>query len=129
MILFKIYGKKLTENYEHPLHVSWKKKEILMNSFIDAQFNYCPLIWMLHGLQNNSKIKHLNKWCLRLIHNDKLSSYEKLLKKVYSNSVHYRGIQSLAIKIFQLKHGQSCETVTDTFTWNTAVQFQAKSRF
>ena len=42
-----------------------------MNAFFDAQFNYCPLIWMLHSRQNN-KIKHLQERCLRLIQSDKL---------------------------------------------------------
>ena len=48
--------------------------------------------------------------------NDKLSSYEKLLQKDCSVSVHHRNIQSLAIEILQIKHGQSCEIVTDIFT-------------
>ena len=33
-----------------------------------------------------------------------------------SVSVHQRKNQSLAIEMFQIKHGQSCEAVTDTFT-------------
>ena len=70
---------------------------------------YCPLIWMLHSRQNNNKIKHLHEKCLRLIHNDKLSSYEELLEKNGSVSVHHKNIQSLAIKMLQIKHGESPE--------------------
>ena len=29
-------------------YMSVEKKKILMNSFFNAQFNYCPLVWMLH---------------------------------------------------------------------------------
>ena len=32
-----------------------------------------------------------------------------------SVSVHHRNIQSLAIEMLQIKHGQSAEFVTDTF--------------
>ena len=37
--------------------MSLEKKKLLVNSFFNAQFNYCPLIWMLHSQRNNSKIK------------------------------------------------------------------------
>ena len=31
----------------------------MMNSFFNAQFNYCQLIWMLHIRQNNNIIRNL----------------------------------------------------------------------
>ena len=104
-----------------------QKRKVLMNAFFNAQFNYCPLIWMLHSRQNNNKIKHLHERCLRLIHNDKLSSYEELLEKDGSVSIHHKNIQSLAIEMFQIKHGQSPEIVSDIFTQTTEhYNFQAK---
>ena len=93
-----------------------KERKVLMNAFFNVQFNYCPLIWMLHSRQNNNKIKHLHERCLRLIHNDKLSSYEELLEKDGSVSIHHKNIQSLAIELFQIKHGHSPEIVSDIFT-------------
>ena len=90
-----------------------------MNAFFNAQFNYCPLIWMLHSRQRNNKIKHLHERCLRLIHNDKLPSYEKLLEKDGSVSIHHQNIQNLAIEMFQIKHGRSPETVRDIFGQTT----------
>ena len=45
-------------------YMSLKKKKILMKSFFNVQFNYCPLIWMLHSRSNNYKIKHLHERCL-----------------------------------------------------------------
>ena len=74
---------------------------------------------MLHSRQNNIKIKNLHKRCMRLIHNDKLSSYEELLEKDGSVSVHHKIIQSLAIEMFQIKHGHSPEIVSDIFTQTT----------
>ena len=56
---------------------------------------------------------------LRLIQNDKLSSYEELLEKDVPVSVHHRNIQSLAIETLQIKHGQSREIVTNIFTQAT----------
>ena len=45
-----------------------------------------------------------------------LTFYEELLKKDASVTVHDRNIQSLAIEMLQIKHGQSRESVTDIFT-------------
>ena len=60
---------------------------------------------------------------LRFNQNDKLPSYEELLEKDGSFSVHHRNIQSLAIEMLQIKHGQSHEIV---YTGNTKVEFQKK---
>ena len=71
---------------------------------------------MLHRRQNNKKIKHLHERCLRVIQNDKLPCYEELLEKDGSVFVHHRNIQSLAIVMLRIKHGQCHEIVTDIFT-------------
>ena len=73
-------------------YMSLEQKKILMNSFFNIQFNYCPLIWMLHSRRNNNIVRNLHKRCLRLIYNDKNSSYEELLTKEGSVSIHHRNI-------------------------------------
>ena len=35
--------------------MSFKKKRILMKTFVESQFGYCPLIWMFHSKKINSK--------------------------------------------------------------------------
>ena len=100
-------------------YIYLQKRKCLMNTFFNAQFNYCPLIWMLHSRQYSNKIKHLHETYLRLIHNDKMPSYEELLEKVGLVSVHHKIIQSLAIEMFQIKHGQSLEDVNDIFAQTT----------
>ena len=52
-------------------YMTLEKKKIVMNSFFNAQFYYCPLIWILHSRKSNSKIKLLHERCLRLIYSDK----------------------------------------------------------
>ena len=71
---------------------------------------------MLHSRQNNKKVKHLHERYLRLIRNNKLSFYEKLLEKDGSVSVHHRNIQSLAVEMIQKKHGQPRGIVTDIYS-------------
>ena len=72
---------KLRELARTTPYMSVEKYKILMNSFFNAQFNYCPLAWMLQRRRNNNIIRNLHERCLRLIHNDKNSSCEELLTK------------------------------------------------
>ena len=59
---------------------------------------------MLHSRCNNNKIKHLHERCLRLIYCDKNSSYEELLEKDQSDSIHHRNIQNLTREMYMVKN-------------------------
>ena len=82
-------------------YMSIPKRKLLMNSFFTSQFNYCPLAWMCHSRTMNNKINRLNERCLRIVHSDKTSSYEKLLKKDGSVTIHTRNLQTLATEILK----------------------------
>ena len=89
------------------LYMSLPKKKLLLNSFFNTQFNYCPLVWMLHSRSNNNKIKHLHERCLRIVYQDKQSSYENLLAKDGTVSMHHRNIRALAIEMYTIKNDLS----------------------
>ena len=67
-----------------------------MNAFFDSQFKYCPLIWMCQS-HKNRKTDRLHERCLKIIYNDKQSSFKELLEKGRSVSIHERNAQILAI--------------------------------
>ena len=73
-----------------------------MNVFLTSQFSYCPLVWMWHSHVNNKKINKLHKRCLRIVYNDKQSSFNELLEKDGSVSIHIRNIQILATEMYKL---------------------------
>ena len=54
------------------------KRLILMNSFFNPQFDYCPLVWMFHGGSINNKINRLHERVLRTVYNDLKLSFENL---------------------------------------------------
>ena len=58
-----------------------KEKEVLVNSFIHSNFNYCLLVWMLSHKKSLDKIESLHKRALRFLLNDYVSSFEQLLEK------------------------------------------------
>ena len=95
--------------------INLNKRRILMNSFFRSQFNYCPLIWMCHNRTNNRKINRLHERCLRIIYNDKQSSFIKLLEKDNSVSIHQRNLQFLATEMFKVSNGLSPVLMNDIF--------------
>ena len=75
--------------------------------FIESQFNYCPLIWMLHSQTMNNKINRLHKRSLRIVYYDESSTFEVLLEIDKTFSIHHKNIQSLAIEIYNFVNGLS----------------------
>ena len=104
-------------------YVELTKQHILMNAFIDSQFNYCPLIWMFHSCNLNNKINRLHKRCLKVIYNDKTSGLEQLLQNDNSVSIHHRNIQTLAIEMHKVTNGLSPEIMNEIF------QIREESRY
>ena len=70
----------------------------------------------VHSRSNNNKIKHLHERCLRIVYQDKRSSYENLLVKDGTVSMHYRNIQALAIEMYKIKNDLSTEILSNIFT-------------
>ena len=79
----------------------FKKRRILFKAFIESQFKYCPLVWMFHGRQTNDKINKLHERALRIVYNDTITSFEELLIKDKSFTIHHQNIQSLAIEMYK----------------------------
>ena len=77
--------------------MSLEKRRTLMKAFIESQFNYCPLIWMLHSRTLNNKINRIHERALRTVYSDYNSSFNELLDKDGSFTIHQRNVQSLAI--------------------------------
>ena len=68
--------------------MSLEKRRILMKAFIESQFNYCPLIWMLHSRILICKVNHIHERALRTLYSDYKSSFTELLDKDSSFTIH-----------------------------------------
>ena len=61
-------------------YMSFDKKRILLKTYITSQFNYCPSVYLCHSRSLNNKITTLDDCALRIVHQDKRSDFETLLK-------------------------------------------------
>ena len=94
-----------------------EKRKMIMNAFFNSQFSYCPLIWMFHNRLINNKINRLHERCLRIVHNDNQSTFEELLEKDNTVSVHQRNLQFLAIELYKVINGISPDLMKEVFFW------------
>ena len=79
-ILCKKTSQKLNALERVAKFMSLPKKQLLFNSFIKSQFNYCPLIWMFCSRKQNRKINSIHERALRIIYQNHTSSYCDLLQ-------------------------------------------------
>ncbi len=79
----------------------FKQREDIYNTFILANFNYCPVIWHFCSKASARKMEKIQERALRFLFNDKVSSYECLLGKCKSTTLHLRRIKALALEVFK----------------------------
>ena len=96
-------------------YVELGKRRIVMTTFFDSQFIYCPVIWMCHSRALNNKINRLHERCLRIIYNHKTSTFKELLEKDNSVPIHCRNIQALAIEMYKVVNGMAPEIMNEIF--------------
>ena len=115
-----------------PLH----KRKMSIQAFFNSQFSYCPLVWMFNSRHINTKINNLHFRALRLVYLDEKSSFEELLNKDGSVTVHHRNLQLLAIEMFKVIKGVAPAFMTDifakhenTFTENVSSNTRSRSMF
>ena len=92
---------------------SHDKLKIIMKTFIQSQFNYCPLF---HSRSLNNKVNKLHEWALRLVYKDENLTFPELLEMDNSVSVHHKNLQRLAIEMYKAKNNISSKPMQTLFT-------------
>ena len=96
--------------------MDFSKRCLLVNAFFYSQFNYCQFVWICNNRTNNNKINRLHERCIRLIYNDKKSSFEVLLQKDGCGSIHHRNLRTLAVELFKVFKGLSPVIFAEAFS-------------
>ena len=93
-----------------------KKRRALMNAFITTQFSYCRLVSLFHIRTLNNHINKIHKKTLRFVYkNERFLSFDDLLKRDKSMSIHQKNLQTLATEICKTKNDLGPKIIKDTF--------------
>ena len=77
------------------------EKVAIVNSFIYANFNYCPLVWHFSTCESIRKIEIIQKRFLTIVLDDYDSDYDVLLRKSGKVTMEIKQLRVLAIEIFK----------------------------
>ena len=77
------------------------EKVAIVNSFIYANFNYCPLVWHFSTCKLIRKIEKMQKCCLRIVLDDYDSDYDVLLRKSGKITMEIKPLRVLTIEFFK----------------------------
>ena len=127
-ILCKSAGRKISMMARIAKYLSVSKRKILMKTFFESLFNYCPLIWMFCGRTLNKKINTLHERALRIAYNDYTSSFDALLDKDSSVTIHQRNLRCLAIEMFKINNKLSPPFICDLIQESTC-RYHTRSHF
>ena len=109
---FREHISKLCKKVSSKLHalarisnfMNQDKLRLIMIFFIESQFSYCPLVWMFHSRTLNNRINKLHERGLRLVYKDSHLTFEELLRKDNSFTIHHRNLQKLATEMFKISN-------------------------
>ena len=76
---------------------------------------------MFHGRKTNYKINRLQEQVSRLIYNDYICSFEELLSKDGTFTIHEQNIQNLAIEMFKALNDFSTPDLSELFQLNDSL--------
>ena len=120
---FNTHLNKLCKKASQKLHalarvstfMSFNQRKIIMNAFIQSQFSYCPLLWMCHSRIIHTQINKIHERALKIVYNDHISSFETLLDKSGTVSIHHRNLQLLAVELYKAVHNLSSPLMHNLF--------------
>ena len=105
-----------------------QKRRTLTKAFIESQFNYFPLIWMLRSRTLNNKTNHIHERAFRTVYYDYNSSSYELLDKNDTFTIHQENVQNLGIEIYKYLLGLSPAILNEVFKVNETIPYDLKMR-
>ena len=84
---------------------------------------------MFHSRKSNNEIKLFHERALRMIYNDQISSFQELLDRDNSFTVHHFIVQSSAIEMFKVINTIAASIIDDVFTTYHSYDLRSKSKF
>ena len=96
-------------------YIGGNEKSVLIQSFVQANFNYCPLAWFFTSPESLRKIERIQAKALQILSNDYENSIEFLLSKLEKTTFLIKQHKNLAIEIFKTLNNLNLDYMKDIF--------------
>ena len=90
-----------------------KSRFLIFRSFIQSNFNYCPLVWHFCSKTNTEKLEKLQYRALRIVFSDFTSSYASLLEKAELSTLHLNRLRCIAAETYKCINNLTPEYIRD----------------
>ena len=80
-----------------------------------SQFQYCQMAWMFHSRHLNNKIHKIHERALRIVYKDYVSSFDILLERDKSVTIHTKNLQTLMTEIFKTQNSMNPPFMNEIF--------------
>ena len=95
--------------------LNFNAKQVLIQSFIYANFNYCPLIWHFSSSNYLQKIESIQKRVLRFLYNDQESDYTTLFVKAGKTAMNLYRLKVFCTEVYKSINSLSPLYIKDIF--------------
>ena len=120
----KLHALSRVSNY---MKIEQRRK--IMKAFISSQFGYCPLVWMFHSRTLNNRINRIHERALRIVYKDNDLSFDQLLCKDGSVTIHDRNIHTLATEMYKIINGLAPEIMKQVLPLKESNQYCSRFPF
>jgi hypothetical protein len=91
-----------------------KTRLLIYHAFIEANFNYCPLVWTNRNRTDMKRLEKINKRALSLVFGRHFT-YSELLSKAKTCSLEVRWKRQLVTEVYKAVNGLSPQYICDMF--------------
>ena len=84
-------------------------------SFINANFNYCPMVWMFCGKTNLNKLEKLQERALAVVYGNNSLDYDDMLQRSGQLRIRINLIRLVVIEMFKYTKGINPAYMNDKF--------------
>jgi len=126
--LVKRAGGQLNFLIRNKKFLNYDAKKIVSESFILANFNYCPLVWHFCSAESMKKLERIQERTFRFLLDDYDSDYDQLLAKINKPTLEIRRLRLLATEIFKTINNLNAPYMKEVFMLNTRRSETASDR-
>ena len=116
--LCKSAGCQLDALFRLKNYLNFEQKKVLIETFVNANFNNCPLVWHFCTYKSMNKIESIQKRALQLLYNDFESNYSQLLDKAKKSTMTIVRLRYLYLEIYKTINRLNPAFMTDIFSYH-----------